>query len=500
MDTLTIFVCENFLPEYSKVAEQEAFDDVVVVSYPCLCESKTRKAETAALLRESINPGGRALILCSRNCDITKLVPQDSAYEIRSTNYCFNHLANDEFINYILQRGGYIIGLGWLQHWRDHLRIAGFDRETARRFYREFCTELVFFDAGIDASAIEKLQDLSEYLSLPYVVVPYELDSIRWMIRTAVYEWRLQKAGSEHAQSLTDLQMQCAEYSAILDLIGKISSFTSRRETIDKIKEIFIMILGARQFKYWPDDENRVVLPEEFTLFHANKDQSVLFLKEDNRFCIKIQQNGKLYGIIDVSDFLFPEYIEKYLNFAIEIAQVCGLVLSSIEHYENLIRSEKELQYLSFHDSLTGLYNRTYLAEAAKTPFKGKTLTVFMFDIDRLKYVNDTFGHAEGDNLIRGFSEILKKWFRETDTVARIGGDEFVAILPDCDREMAEMFTSRVKEAIARHNRTLSNPLLSLSVSMGYAVSANAEINLEHLSKIADERMFQDKMEKKRNS
>ena len=94
------------------------------------------------------------------------------------------------FIDYILQRGGYIIGLGWLQHWRDHLRIAGFDQETARRFYQEFSTELVFFDAGIDADASKNLQDLSEYLGLPHRVVPCELESIQWKLKTAMSRWR----------------------------------------------------------------------------------------------------------------------------------------------------------------------------------------------------------------------------------------------------------------------------------------------------------------------
>jgi len=413
------------------------------------------------------------------------------------TNYCFSHLANDQFINYILQRGGYVIGLGWLNNWREHIEIAGFDKSTARKFYKEFCKEMIFFDAGIDESAESKLKELSEFLDLPYNIVPYELETIQMMIKSVVYEWKLNNQNDNCAKSISEIQSQCAEYSAILDLLGKISSYTNKRDAIERIKEIFMMVLGAQKFKFWNNDYENDSLPPKIKDLFSNKDNSVVLLKEENRFCIKIEQNKKVYGAIDVSNFLFPQYIEKYLNFAIEITRISGMALLNIDHYEKLMDSERELQYLSFHDSLTGLYNRTYLNEMPIIDKETKCLTVFMFDIDKLKYVNDNFGHAEGDKLICAAADTLQKCFREIDTVARIGGDEFLAVLPDCDNQMAEKCKTRINEAIILNNKNIKGPHLALSMSIGFSVSKNKADTLESMIKKADEIMYADKISKK---
>jgi diguanylate cyclase (GGDEF)-like protein len=496
MNKLNIFVCENYSPEFQSIIDKEGFDDNIIKPYPCMCENKNKKADAEKLLVESISNEDKGLILCSNYCDIIKLVPEDSSFEIRSANYCLSHFANEQLIEYILAKGGYVIGSGWLNNWREHIQLAGFDKDTARCFYKEFCKELIFFDTGINANSEKNLKALSEFLELPYVSIKFEIDTIKVLIKSAIYEWRLHKITEISSKIVSDVQSQCAEYAAILDLIGKISAYTNKREIIEKIKEIFTIILGAQQFKYWNSDYEKDSLPDEINELFENNDELFLLFNEENRFCIKIEQNDKSYGAIDASGFLFPKYIEKYLNFAIEIVKVCGLVLTNIEQYEKLLKSEKELQYLSFHDSLTGLFNRTYLNEMLNINKDSKYLAVFMFDIDKLKYVNDNFGHAEGDKLICSASDILKKCFRETDTVARIGGDEFLSILPECDFEMAELFKNRINKEINIHNSNIQEAHLALSVSIGFAVSENNIDTLENIMKKADELMYVEKIGK----
>lgn len=497
MDKLNIFICENFVPEFKKIAEKEGFNDVALTPYPCMCENKAKKEQTQKLIQDSLKNGEKGVVLCSKHCDAVKIAEKYPSLEIHSTNYCFNHLANDQFIQYILQRGGYIIGLGWLNNWQNHIKTTGFDKQTAMQFYKEFCKELVFFDAGIDTNAEKNLKDLSNFLDLPFIVIPYEIEPIQLMIKSLVLEWRLHKMNDGYEKSISEIRFQCAEYSAIFDLISKIASYTNKRDAIEKTKEIFIMVFGAQQFKYWNCDYEKDSFPSDVAQLFSEKEKSFVLSKKENRFFIKMQYKDKLFGAIDVSGFLFPEHIEKYLNFAIEIVKICGLVLSNIEQYEKLINSEKELQYLSFHDALTGLYNRTYLNDMLNLSKDTKFLAVFMFDIDKLKYVNDNFGHAEGDKLILSVANILKKCFRETDTVARIGGDEFLAILPDCDIELAEMFKCRIKEAIIINNNSLKEPHLELSVSIGFAVSDDNIDTLENIIKKADELMYADKIGKR---
>jgi len=171
-------------------------------------------------------------------------------------------------------------------------------------------------------------------------------------------------------------------------------------------------------------------------------------------------------------------------------------VLSNIEQYEVIAKSEKEYEYLSFHDSLTGLYNRTYLNKYLETFMPYPTIALFSFDIDKLKYTNDTYGHAEGDNLIRSVAMILRKCLREDDIVIRMGGDEFIAILPNCDAQMASLIYQRIRIAIDVHNEGISESDRRISISFGFAVAKLDELTIEQLIQKADTLMYKDKARK----
>lgn len=228
--------------------------------------------------------------------------------------------------------------------------------------------------------------------------------------------------------------------------------------------------------------------------------QGLIPTQEEVRFCIKIKWQEKIFGVIDVSGFMFPQYLEKYLNFAIEIVKICGLVFSNNEQYEKILRSEQEQRYFSTHDALTDLYNRTYINEILSQQAQSDPCTVFMFDIDRLKFVNDHYGHTEGDKLITNVAKTLKQCFRENEIVARIGGDEFVAVLHGMNQECAEIIQNRIKRQIEIQNDKNPDKNLKISFSMGYAVGDTSEVTIESLMNKADERMYADKMQKRKDS
>ncbi len=498
MAKINLFVCENYFPEFKDVCKKNGFTDVVVIPFPSMCVNKNKREDTARLLAECTSAGREGVVVCSKNCDILGLIPPGADIETHLANYCFAHLASEPFIDYILAKGGYIIGSGWLNNWRERIADAGFGQDTAKLFYQDFCNELVFFDAGIDQGAKKELIELSQFLELPYMVIHSELECIRLMIECIVFERRLHARDSENSKEISEMEAQCAEYAAIFDLMGKIATYSNKRDAIEKVKEIFLLIFGAQQFKYWDNDYEKDSLPEDIKAMLLEKERDFLLYEEANRFCIKIQWHEKLFGVIDVSGFMFPKYIEKYLNFAIEIVNICGLVFSNNDQYERILRSEKAQRYSSTHDALTDLYNRSYINEIINRQIMANPFTVFMFDIDRLKSVNDNYGHAEGDKLICNVAAILKKCFREADIVARIGGDEFVAILQETNMERAEIIKDRIKKQIKIHNGRRQEAHLEISFSIGYTVGEESEDTIEAIMNKADERMYADKTGKRR--
>jgi len=161
---------------------------------------------------------------------------------------------------------------------------------------------------------------------------------------------------------------------------------------------------------------------------------------------------------------------------------------------------EERLQHMSFHDSLTGLYNRTYFEEKMRHLEEGTYAPVGMIvcDVDGLKLVNDTLGHSTGDKLLWLTAGIIKKCFRDQDMVCRIGGDEFAIILPNSDLSLVEHACQRIRKAVEKYN--LENEEFPLSLSVGFAVSGTIKEDVRYVFKEADNNMYQEKLYRSKSS
>jgi len=158
--------------------------------------------------------------------------------------------------------------------------------------------------------------------------------------------------------------------------------------------------------------------------------------------------------------------------------------------------AEKKLTYLSSHDSLTGLYNRAFLDSAMEKAVEDGMfpLSIFVADLDGLKLVNDTLGHAAGDQLIKGCATVLRMAFRADDIIIRAGGDEFVVLLHGMAEGEAARMLTRVRVCEENFNRTQTGP--PLRISLGVATALKGEDVVRMLGD-ADARMYAEKAMRK---
>jgi diguanylate cyclase (GGDEF)-like protein len=159
-----------------------------------------------------------------------------------------------------------------------------------------------------------------------------------------------------------------------------------------------------------------------------------------------------------------------------------------------------EKDEMAVRDGLTGVYNRSYLELALARTTKevrrsGGVASVLFLDLDGMKQVNDGYGHEAGDTLLRRLAGLLVESCRETDVVARYGGDEFVVLMPGTDSSGARRVAAKVDEALARHNETAA-PAARLSASMGLHSAGGADIG--GLLREADRRMYATKRSRRR--
>ncbi len=155
-------------------------------------------------------------------------------------------------------------------------------------------------------------------------------------------------------------------------------------------------------------------------------------------------------------------------------------------------QTEERLKYLSFHDILTGLYNRSYFEEELKRLDTGRQLPlgVITVDVDDLKLVNDTLGHQTGDRLLIEAAGILRGICRRDDIACRWGGDEFSILLPKTTKESAERICNRIRKA-SQASEAGSVPL---SLSLGAAVKEHAGQAMEAVFRAAEDAMYRDKL------
>lgn len=158
----------------------------------------------------------------------------------------------------------------------------------------------------------------------------------------------------------------------------------------------------------------------------------------------------------------------------------------------------EEMRAESRVDLLTGLRNRrsfelTIAAEVARALRYQRPLSLAFLDVDGLKAVNDTHGHAAGDDLLRAVGRALLAVCRETDRPARIGGDEFAVVIPETDREGALPLLDRFRAAFVDHRFMANGVSISPSVSIGLAVFPTEANDAAGLRALADRDLYRAK-------
>ncbi len=193
------------------------------------------------------------------------------------------------------------------------------------------------------------------------------------------------------------------------------------------------------------------------------------------------------------------ELVQAGVGMAISLLMLAGLV--GLRHLFTAMRSHEEtLANLARTDSLTGLPNRREImarlqAELERCRRTGRPVSLLMVDLDRFKSVNDRFGHAVGDLALQAVAAVGARVLRRIDSLGRIGGEEFLAVLPETDSAEARSAAERLRAAIAAELIRADSATVSITASVGVATCdpAAPALRPEQLIQAADAALYRAK-------
>ncbi|KAJ52622.1 diguanylate cyclase (GGDEF)-like protein [Clostridium tetanomorphum] len=166
---------------------------------------------------------------------------------------------------------------------------------------------------------------------------------------------------------------------------------------------------------------------------------------------------------------------------------------------KKLCRQIRRLELKASIDSMTGVLNRGFGLKKLKEAMKYSTLNrhnlvICFIDIDKLKNINDTFGHSEGDRLLKKVTEVIKECIRDYDFIFRVGGDEFILVFNNAKKYEIKAITNDINKKLEYINKK-EEFKYSISISMGFAkFDFNKNMTLENLIKEADRQMYKNKI------
>lgn len=211
-----------------------------------------------------------------------------------------------------------------------------------------------------------------------------------------------------------------------------------------------------------------------------------------------IEVEGEILAQLNLENFEREDaFNEETIELANLFANHLGLLISRLRSQEKILQQERMMEYLSNHDALTGLANRRLFQDYGEKMIslarrEQKSTAVLFIDLSKFKIVNDSYGHTVGDEVLKIVGSRLERIVRESDVVARFGGDEFVALVYDCTLSNLNKLTERIIKDIEEPIE-IDGKTFKISAEIGVSVYPTDGESLDELVRLADVSMYEAK-------
>ncbi|MFW5790268.1 MAG: diguanylate cyclase domain-containing protein [Bacillota bacterium] len=283
-------------------------------------------------------------------------------------------------------------------------------------------------------------------------------------------------------------------------VLGMLWDFTEERQVEKKLELLEFSVENIPALIFRVDERGKIEFVNKEAASRLGYDKEELigenvwkiipdYEKEDR---IKLWQELKEKGALNFQGYLQTKAGETFpvrVNSAYLEYKGKSYEFAFLQDISELKEQEAEKDFILYHDSMTGLYNRRFFEEEFKRLDTERQLpmSIIMADLNGLKIINDSFGHQKGDQVLKAAAKILKNSCRQEDIAARWAGDEFILLLPQTGQVKAQEICQRIKKKTEDFNNTVSFPV---SMAVGSATKTRPKQRKESILRQAEEEMY----------
>ncbi|MCX6287560.1 MAG: HAMP domain-containing sensor histidine kinase [Bacteroidetes bacterium] len=334
--SLCFFVCETLYPEVDHVLRSGNYTGVIALKIPVKCSGPFLTDEhLQALAAKSPELFGKGIIIgssCIRHS--TSFPIENRNISFVKVDHCLDILAPPSLINQLFREQAYIISNGWFYNFRSNLDQWGFDRDTARKFFGESTKKLIMLNTGIPMEFREKLEEMSDFMGLPFEIINIGMDYCNLFIKDLILDWQKgQESLSFKSELARDLK-RSADYAVVFHEINNLMLLTEESSIIMHLFKVLNALCAPGNIVYNPVSGG-VCQPQVW--FRDQRAEGNPDVKTG--FTIELYHDAEI-GSVTLSGIAFPEYLDHYIELSQMIGKICSLAIDNARKFKAILENE----------------------------------------------------------------------------------------------------------------------------------------------------------------